>query len=58
MITIEQISKAIRKHCGGFKNATDVQLMAAWNVLPPEQQQEYLNNIKPKGKTDADPIRP
>ena len=58
MPTIKQISEAIRKHLGGYDKSTDKQLMETWNILPPEQQQEYLNNIKPKGKTDADPIRP
>ena len=56
MITIKQISEAIIKNCGGFDNATDVELIAAWNVLPPKQQAEYLDNIKTKGKKDADPI--
>ena len=56
MITIELIRKAVKTHLGGFDNATDVELIAAWNVLPPKQQAEYLDNIKTKGKKDADPI--
>lgn len=55
---IKKIREAVCANCGGFGDATDVQIRAKWNSLPEEVQKQYLESIektskKRKEKNDA-----
>jgi len=46
MAGITQIRKAVTKHRGGLKNATDDQILTIWRSLDDETQKKYLEKVK------------
>ena len=46
-MNIDKITKAVRKHHGGFDKANPHEIMALWNSLDAETQKRYL---KPENK--------
>jgi len=51
MIDIKKIRQAVLKNRGGFKDASDEQIMRMWQLLTPETQEQYLKSIG--GKKDV-----
>lgn len=49
MLDIETIRKAVTKHRGGLKEATDGQIMLIWHSLDEQTQQAYLKKVTPHG---------
>ena len=47
MLDIEIIRKAVTKHRGGLKEATDSQIMIIWDSLDEQTQQQYLKKVTP-----------
>lgn len=45
MENISKIREAVRKHHGGFEQATDLQIQRVWDSLPAEVQQRYLDGL-------------
>lgn len=56
--TKTEIKKAVLANRGGFREATMSQIMAVWNSLTSETQQEYIDSLKEEGKQDAVSNRP
>jgi len=54
MKNIKQIREAVLLHHGGFDSATDGQIKTIWNSLSTDDQIRYFNDLKEKGKGDAD----
>jgi hypothetical protein len=45
MKDFEKIKKAVLKHCGGFENASDGDIISKWNSLSDDIQKKYLTEI-------------
>ena len=56
---MELIRKAVTKNRGGFKEATDSQIMIIWGSLDETTKEAYLKTVTPKaerkGKDAAGP---
>lgn len=45
---IDLIRKAVTKHRGGLKEATESQIMIIWESLDEQTKQAYLKKVTPK----------
>jgi len=52
-LSMEKIRQAVCKHRGGWESASDAEIRTVWNSLSAEIQQQYLDNLKEKGKDNA-----
>ena len=51
---IDLIRKAVTKHRGGLKEATDSQIMTIWESLDEQTKQAYLQKVTPKERKGKD----
>ena len=56
MLDIETIRKAVTKHRGGLKEATDSQIMIIWDSLDEQTKQQYLKKVAPKERKGRDAV--
>jgi len=52
MKNIQQIRAAILANRGGFKDASDTEILTVWQSLDEQTQKQYLESIKER-KTNA-----
>ena len=45
--------QAVEMHHGGFKGASDAQIMTIWNSLDGETKKRYLQDIEERKASDA-----
>jgi hypothetical protein len=53
MSDIESIRKAVLKNHGGFKEASDAQIMTIWDSLDETTKQRYLKKVTTKAERKA-----
>lgn len=58
MKNIQQIRAAILGNRGGFKDASDTEILTVWRSLDEQTQKQYLESIKERKKSDAVGTKP
>jgi hypothetical protein len=56
MLDIETIRKAVLKHRGGLKEATDTQIKIIWDSLDEQTKQAYLKKVSSKERKGKDAV--